>query len=120
MEEFSLGQFDYDLMCGLEELVNGDCRVDHDFYRMVVHTERCASYLGQRFGKVVPVGERICLDGKEFNAVHESLASGDNPFMGTFGGYMVKAYDSLGYCYGEKSALATDEDYEYYAKWSEL
>lgn len=115
-------QLDYDLRVGLEEWVGGTYRITHDYYRLIVHTEEMQKKLWHYFEKMVPLDCPIMLDEKGLTEIEYMLTHCKEFYSGLaglFGSYRVKAF-TLNTFYGNKDAVATDDELNYEYEWADL
>ena len=115
-------QLDYDLRVGLEEWVGGTYRVTHDYYRLIVHTEKMQKGLWHCFGKMVPLDSPIMLNEEGFTELEHMLTHGKEFYAGLgglFGPYRVKSF-TLNTFYSNEDALATDDELKYEFEWANL
>lgn len=115
-----LGKLDFQLIEDLEEWVDGTYRIDKDFHRLTIYTERAQKALWHLFGKMVPLNSRIKLSKEELNTLKTTLWSDKTyKLCGTYGGYRVNSF-TVSTFYGKEDAVATDEELAYESEWSDL
>lgn len=115
-----LGQIDYELTQSLEEWVGGTYRIDEEFRRLVIHTEKAQKAIWHLFGKMVPLNAVIKLtedDMKELRTIfwHNSGCK----MIGTYGPYRVKSFTVMAF-YGNEDAVATEDELKYDYEWPDL
>ena len=111
---------DYQLIENLEEWVDGTYRIDHDFRRLVIHTEKAQKALWHMFHKMVPLNSEIKLTKDEMNRVRSTFQE-DKTYnlSGTYGARRVKSF-TVSTFYGNEDAVATEEELAYDYEWPEL
>jgi hypothetical protein len=115
-------QVDYNLISGLEEWVGGTYRITHDFYRLIIHTEKAQKKLWHYFGKMAPLNSVIKLTEEELEEIRYFINCSKDfcaGLVGLLGSYRVKAF-TLDTFYNNEDALATDDELKYEFEWANL
>lgn len=113
-------KMDYGLDDELEEWVGGTYRIDKDFHRLTIYTEKAQKALWHMFGKMVPLNTKIKLDNEEADMLKNALwHDSDYNLYGTYGAYRVKSFDVMAF-YGTEDATATEEELAYEYEWKDL
>ena len=113
-------KIDYDIYDGLEEWIDGGYKLNPDFHRLKIFTERMQKFLEEKTGKKVPLESAIKLTKEEMDEVRKHIKEAER-FIGLYGAYRVSMIDVVRRNPTRwEDRLASKEVLHYDYEWSEL